>query len=311
MASRRLLPRARKPSDSGKWFRIVNAGDTAQVHIYNEIGGWGITADKFKADLDGIKAGTIEVRVNSIGGDVFDGIAIHNALKQHPARVNVVVDGVAASIASVIAMAGDTVTMSRGSQMMIHEAYTAAVGNAGDMRRQADLLDKYSNTIASFYADKAGGEQADWRTRMQAETWFDADEAVKAGLADEVMSPTRAVKAQWDLSVFNYAGRSKAPPPDLMPRKESPPVELDPDEALEPDQGLIPDEDQEVETDPAPDVGVAPRKRVPPKPNASLAAGSTKTAARDNKWASLTGPLLNPSSTGDAGLFAALLEASR
>jgi ClpP class serine protease len=150
---------------------------------------------------------------------VFDGIAIHNALANHKAQVNVTVDGVAASIASVIAMAGDTVTMARGSQMMIHEGHTVAVGAAADMRAQADLLDTVSDTIASFYAGRAGGDVPMWRNRMRKETWYSAEEAVKAGLADAVAEPTRQLKAQFDLSVFNYAGRSAAPAPELVARR--------------------------------------------------------------------------------------------
>lgn len=273
MRRNNALPRAQKPQDTG-WFRIRNVGTTAQVHIYNEIGLGGITAEKFKADLDGITAPQIELRINSIGGDVYDGITIHNALKQHPAEVNITVDGVAASIASVIAMAGDTVTMARGSQMMIHDAFTAAVGNAKHLRDQADLLDRFSDTISAFYADRAGGAPEQWRERMRAETWYDADEAVKAGLADNVVQPSRELKARFDLSVFNYAGRHAAPAPELQPATPTAPV--------------IP----------------VPRNTS----KTSRPAGTTKTAARDT-WADLTGPLLNPPSTGDAGLLAALLEA--
>lgn len=211
-----MLPRARRPEPK-TWYGITNKADTAQVHIYAEIGAWGITADQFCKDLGQLDAKSVDVRINSPGGDVFDGIAIHNALVAHPAVVNVHVDGVAASIASVIAMAGDKVTMARGSQMMIHEGHTVAVGAAADMRKQADLLDTVSDTIAGFYAERAGGTVPDWRGRMRKETWYSAEEAVQAGLADEVAAPSRAVKATWDLSVFNFAGRAHAPAPDLAP----------------------------------------------------------------------------------------------
>lgn len=211
-----MRPRARKPAPSG-WYGIKNVAGSAQVHIYAEIGAYGITADQFCKDLSAIDADAIEVRINSPGGDVFDGIAIHGALARHPGKVHVHVDGVAASIASVIAMAGDTVTMARGSSMMIHEGHTAAAGPAAHMREQADLLDQVSNQIAGFYADRAGGPVDAWRNRMRKETWYSAEEAVKAGLADEVAAPSRAVKATWDLSVFNFAGRKHAPAPDLTP----------------------------------------------------------------------------------------------
>lgn len=216
-------PRARlkspprpEPKEPGRWFRIENRADGgAQVNIYAEIGGFGVTADAFTRDFQALNVPEIDLRLNSPGGDVFDGIAIHNAIKNHPAKVHVHVDGVAASIASVIAMAGDRVTMAKGAQMMIHEGHTVAVGNAADMTKVAALLDKTSDTIADFYAERAGGTRESWRDRMRAETWYTAEEAVQAGLADEVEAPSRAVRNSWDLSVFNYAGRAKAPAPDL------------------------------------------------------------------------------------------------
>lgn len=227
-------PRARrhqfiapKQREADRWFRIENSVDGAQVHIYAEIGGFGVTAGAFTKDLQGLDVPRIDLRLNSPGGDVFDGIAIHNALRQHPAEVHVHVDGVAASIASVIAMAGDKVTMARGSQMMIHEGHTAAAGTAEDMRKTALILDRTSDTIADFYAARAGGTREQWRARMKDETWYDAAEAVKAGLADEVEEPTRAVKASFDLSVFNFAGRLNAPAPDLTvaaPTETPPPA---------------------------------------------------------------------------------------
>ncbi len=222
-----MLPRARKPRPEPRtWYGITNKADTAQVHIYAEIGAWGITADQFCKDLGQLDAKSVDVRINSPGGDVFDGIAIHNALVNHRAKVRTTVDGVAASIASVIAMAADPydkatdtggIVMARGSQMMIHEGHTVAVGAAADMRKQADLLDTVSDTIAGFYAERAGGTVPDWRNRMRKETWYSAEEAVQAGLADEVATPSRQVKATWDLSVFNFAGRAHAPAPDLTP----------------------------------------------------------------------------------------------
>lgn len=212
-------PLPRKALDA--WFRVENrAVGVAQVNIYAEIGGFGVTADAFTRDLQALDVAEIDLRLNSPGGDVFDGIAIHNAIKNHPAQVHVHVDGVAASIASVIAMAGDKVTMARGAQMMIHEGHTVAVGNAADMAKVVDVLNRTSDTIASFYAERAGGSKEQWRERMRAETWYTADEAVQAGLADEVQAPSRAVRNTWDLSVFNYAGRAKAPAPDLSKAAE-------------------------------------------------------------------------------------------
>lgn len=170
------------------------AGPKATVRIYDEIGWFGITADTFAAELSKITAGEIEVQINSLGGDVFDGIAIYNALRAHPAKIVTRVDSMAASIASVIAQAGDHRVMLTGSQMMIHEAWGLAIGTAGDMRQLAEILDKQSNIIAGIYSERSDGDQAEFMAQMVTETWFDAVETVDAGLADEVVKPSRQDK---------------------------------------------------------------------------------------------------------------------
>ncbi|MEU9888004.1 head maturation protease, ClpP-related [Sphaerisporangium sp. NPDC051011] len=209
------------------WYRIRNAaGDDgpADVYIYDEISWWGTRAQDFAQQLREITASEIRLRLNSPGGDVVDGIAIHNLLRSHSARVTTVVDSLAASIASVIALAGDQIIMQPHSQMMIHDPWGMAIGNATEMREAAVLLDRHSDNIASVYAERAGGTVEDWRALMRAETWFTAEEAVAAGLADEVAThPTpddggdgaAAQNSSWDLSIFRYAGREHAPTPVL------------------------------------------------------------------------------------------------
>jgi ATP-dependent protease ClpP protease subunit len=164
-------------------------GPKATIRIYDEIGFFGITAEEVAAELEQINAAEIEVQIASLGGDVFDGIAIYNALRAHPARISTRVDSMAASIASVIAQAGDTRIMLTGSQMMIHEAWGIAIGSAADMRDLADILDKQTDVIAGIYAERTGGDVADFRSMMEGETWFTADEALEAGLADAVITP--------------------------------------------------------------------------------------------------------------------------
>lgn len=186
------------------WYVIRNAVQedsespeevAAEVFIYDEIGGsFGVSADEFVQDLQNIDADRIDVRINSPGGSVFDAIAIYNALVKHPADVTCYVDALAASAASIIAMAGDTVVMMVGSQMMIHDALGIEMGNAADMREMADFLDRQSDNIASIYGNRAGGDVKDWRAKMLAETWLFADEAVTMGLADSVY--TRAIKRE-------------------------------------------------------------------------------------------------------------------
>lgn len=170
------------------WYKISNlSADTAEVAIYDEIGYWGVTASDFMAELAGADVNNITLRINSPGGDVFDGLAILNSLRNHRATVNVVVDGLAASAASFIAMAGDRVEMSPNSMMMIHEASGLCMGNSVDMRELADLLDKTSGNIADIYARRSGRSAEEHRTAMRNETWYSDQEAVDAGLADAVV----------------------------------------------------------------------------------------------------------------------------
>ncbi len=178
----------------GHWYEIKNiAADVAEVSIYDEIGYWGVTASEFVKEIQSVAAKTLTLRINSPGGDVFDGIAILNSLRQHPATVNVVIDGLAASAASFIAMAGDTVTMAPNSMLMIHEASGMVLGNSQDMADMAALLDKTSANIANVYAQRAGGDAEDWRAAMRAETWFTDQEAVTAGLADSILGSDEPV----------------------------------------------------------------------------------------------------------------------
>jgi ATP-dependent protease ClpP protease subunit len=195
------------------WYSIRNLAQSTEVFLYDEVGAWGVSANDFVKELRDIKAPVIDLRVSSPGGDVFDGVAIYNALKNHPATVNVIIDGLAASAASFICQAGDRIAIARNAQMMIHEAHAVAVGNSKDMAAMTQLLETWSDNIADMYAQRAGGTVADWRARMRAETWYTAEEAVKAGLADEVAGPGRKAANAWDLTVFNFAGRDKAPDP--------------------------------------------------------------------------------------------------
>ena len=195
-------------------------GRTATIRLYDPIDSWGefygVSAKEFVSALDEIPDRVDEIRlhINSPGGDVFDGIAILNALRGHDARVVAVVDGIAASAASFIAVGADELVMAKNSELMIHDAWGLCVGNAADMTAMAEMLGKNSDNIASIYAEKAGGDLRTWRTAMEAETWYSADEAVKAGLADRIDTTKKAdAKARYDLSIFTYAGRDEAPDP--------------------------------------------------------------------------------------------------
>jgi ATP-dependent protease ClpP protease subunit len=179
------------------WFRIearaaateAVADSSADVFIYDEIGesfwGGGVSAQTLAAELAALDVDELNVYINSPGGAAWDGIAIMNAIRRHRAHVTVHVDGLAASAASVIAMAGDRVVMNRGSELMIHDASGGAYGNAELMDEVATILHKLSDSIADVYAGRTGTDRATWRAAMQAETWYTAEEAVAAGLADE------------------------------------------------------------------------------------------------------------------------------
>lgn len=173
------------------WYRITNNATeegSAEIFIYDEIGGsFGVDANEFVRELSAIDAPEITVRINSPGGSLFDSIAIHNALVQHKAKILTRVDALAASGASIIAMAGDEIEFMPGSQMMIHDALGMELGNAADFEVMARFLHMQSDNIADMYAAKAGkGSREEWRARMLAETWMFGDEAIELGLGDRM-----------------------------------------------------------------------------------------------------------------------------
>lgn len=217
--TRRTPPRAR----SEKWFRMAADAEqrVAQVYLYDPIDTWwGVTAKDFAHSWTALDVDHIDLYINSPGGDVFEALAILNVIRRTEAHVVAHIDGIAASAASFIAMGADEVVMSRNSEMMIHDAWTFAYGSAQDMRELADDLDRISDNIASIYAEKADGTTETWRDFMRAESWYSAEEAVAAGLADRVDTERDKAEAKnrFDLSIFNHAGRAHAPaPPGTAP----------------------------------------------------------------------------------------------
>jgi ATP-dependent Clp endopeptidase proteolytic subunit ClpP len=174
-----------------QWYSIANKADKSEIWIYEEIGedwltGEGITAKSFQKELAGIKSAQIDLHINSPGGLVFDGITIYNLLKQHPANVTTYIDGLAASIASVIALAGNHVVMAENALFMLHNPFGLVVGNANEMRDMADKLDKVGGSIATTYISKTGKTPDEIKTMMDSETWLTADEALEANLVDEI-----------------------------------------------------------------------------------------------------------------------------
>ncbi len=195
--------------------RIRNEDDgVTRVDVYDDIGpgGWfsdGFTAKDFAAQLAGV-TGALEVHINSAGGDVFDGIAIANSIRCHRGPVTTVVDGLAASIASVIAQAAAERVVQPGSMLMIHDAFGFTVGNAAEVAKFAQTLDQVSDNIAAIYAEHASGSQEQWRAAMRAETWYTAEEAVAAGLADRVGDGGAELPAGFDVAAAAVPGRIAA-----------------------------------------------------------------------------------------------------
>jgi len=188
----------------------------AEILIYDFIGadffGEGVTAKSVKKQLDDIQPGEeITVRVNSPGGDVFDGFAIYNLLKMADNTIHVVVDGLAASAASIIAISGDTVSMAGNALMMIHNPWTFAIGDSSDMLKTAETLEKIKGSILNNYVAKSGMDRDELSAAMDAETWYSAAEAVAAGLADEEIDEDAVIEniaAPW---IRNAPQREMAP----------------------------------------------------------------------------------------------------
>lgn len=166
--------------------------NTAEILLYGAIGesGWddSISAKEFSDELkklpDSIK--NITLRINSPGGDVFDGIAIYERLKQHKAKVTVYIDGLAASIASVIAMAADEIIIGEGAMMMIHKPWTMAIGNSSDLERTIELLDKIENQMIGIYSRKTNLSYTEISKMLSQDTWFTSAEALDLGFANSV-----------------------------------------------------------------------------------------------------------------------------
>ncbi|HSW83563.1 MAG TPA: head maturation protease, ClpP-related [Usitatibacter sp.] len=196
-----------------------------EIEILGEIGdsGWGgdfTTAKMVKDQLKAIGKAPVLVTINSPGGDAFEGIAIYNLLREHPANVNVRVLGLAASAASIIAMAGNTVTMGEGAFLMIHSSSGLVMGNQADMREFADLLESIDSSVADIYAARTGKSKAAVTAMMQKETWLSADEAVAAGFADVTLPADKkkakaaaesAISASTPLALLAASGKQQRP----------------------------------------------------------------------------------------------------
>ncbi len=177
------------------WFQMKATSETsADIYIHDEIGMWGVSAKRFTEDLISLgNISHINLHIHSPGGEVFEGIAIYNQLKNHNATITVYIDGLAASMASVIAMVGDEVKMPKNAMMMIHKPWGVSWGDANDMRDYADLLDKVENVLIPAYMEKTGKTKEEIEAMLGEETWLTAEECVEHGFANTVIEPVKAM----------------------------------------------------------------------------------------------------------------------
>lgn len=224
------MPKMSGPVNQKSWFRMQAKEDqTVDIYIYDEIGGWGISARRFTEDLISLgNLSHINLHIHSPGGEVFDGIAIYNQLKNHSATITVFIDGLAASMASVIAMVGDTVIMPKNAMMMIHKPWGVSWGDANDMREYADLLDKLENVLIPAYVAKTGKTTEEITAMLEQETWLDGDECVEHGFADKVIEPVKAMASLTSKRIEEFSSMPSAIKNQIKPKNTTSPTQPHP-----------------------------------------------------------------------------------
>ncbi len=199
-----------KNSIKMNWYDIKNEAfsNLTEVMIYDEIGNYGVDAKSFIDEVKAIPTDkSVLLRINSPGGSVIDGLAIYDAISRMPQKVTTRIEGMAASMASVIALAGDEVTMSANSLYMIHNVWGGETGESTDLRKAADLMDKMGDRLVSIYMSKTGESEEQIRAWMDKETWFDSSEAVKAGFIDKIEEPIK-LAARFDINKYDYKNKA-------------------------------------------------------------------------------------------------------
>jgi ATP-dependent protease ClpP protease subunit len=207
-----LMKLLRDNADKPRNQAIRAEGDVAHVYVYDVISEWwGISALEFAKALQQVTQPTIHLHINSPGGDVFDARAMASTIKQHGARVVALIEGLAASAATTVALAADEVRIADGAMFMIHNAWTITVGNAADHDEQAALLRQVDVAIAADYVRKSGASEEEVRGWMDAETWFSAQECVDKGFADALIGAGEPENRQgWNLSAYRNAPSPEA-----------------------------------------------------------------------------------------------------
>ncbi|KVD09384.1 peptidase S14 [Burkholderia ubonensis] len=250
-----------------RWWDIraqANAagGNVVEIRIYGDIGFWGNDAELFASKLDELAATatSIVVAINSMGGDVFHAFTIYNALRRHAGKVTGRVDGVAASAASLILMACDTIEMPSNAMLMIHNPHTVAAGEAGDLRKLADLLDSTSDNMLAAYVERSGQTEEEVRAIMDAETWLTAAQAKEQGFCDAIADPIR---------IAAYAGAAR-----LAARFSAVPAEI---RAVLEDDGEV----QPSDPQPNPPTDPAPQPQPTQVPDVTALASHVYATCRD------------------------------
>jgi ATP-dependent protease ClpP protease subunit len=277
------------------WYAITNqTPDSADVEIYDEIGGWGISAKEFIKGLKDLEGKHLNLRINSPGGSIIDGQAIIAALGRHKAGFTAWVDGLAASMASVIACAADRCFMAEGAMMMIHRASTVSMGDAEDLRKDASLLEKFEKGLINIYANKTGMAPEEIQTMLSEETWMDALEAVALGFCDGITdnSPAMAMVSEKDHKArFDNFKKGMAKPtnseetapevvvaPEVVPASEPvPAVEAAPETIVEKVEEVVHEVIKKVEEvvgEVVEKIEGKPSEEVPSEPAAKINADS-------------------------------------
>lgn len=186
-----------------RWYDFKNEASRGivDVYIFDEIGNFGVSAQSFIEEIKSHKGSPMNIHVNCVGGDVFEGMAIYNVIKKRSAKTTVYIEGIAASMGSVIALAADRVIMAENSLFMIHNAWGGATGEARDMMKTAKLLEKISGEIADIYTKKTGMPYDKVKDMMDEETWLSAEEAYDLGFVDSISDAIK-VAAKYDVSKF-------------------------------------------------------------------------------------------------------------
>lgn len=236
------------------WYSICALNEGAEISIYDEIGAYGVSAKAFLTDLSKLPdKAPLTLRINSPGGSVFDAVAIYNALQRHAGTVTVSIDGIAASAASYIAMAGDEIIMPENAFLMIHDPSGMVMGTAADMRAMAEALDKIGGSLLRGYAAKSGKPEKDIAKLMARETWLDATEALDMGFADTMSEPVK-MAASFDVSRFQNA------PPEIVEAVKA--------------------RDEPVTVKPEPEPNSAPEAKVDPEPAPAAIRAEAMTYAK-------------------------------